>query len=182
MNITTDDFAQLFGIADVQLPEICRRLATTFNFEYQVPPKKMRDDVVLGLIKCIDSEQPSKTGAQRADIWETCWSENLQSFISGGTILCACCRSSLNPANLCDSNRTSCSQETRDSNLISSRSAGHFCSTAISAGQNQFTSSAVDQASTSWLCRSNFRTSNSMALTGQNPPTRWSACWPSPTE
>ncbi len=84
MNTTTDNFARLFGITETQLPEICRRFATTFDYEYNVPPKAVRDDVVLGVIKHIDSDKPTKVGAQRAGIWESCWSENLRSFVSGG--------------------------------------------------------------------------------------------------
>lgn len=84
MITTPGDFARLFGIAEAQLPDICRRFATTFDYECQVPPKEVRDDIILGVIKHIDSDQPTKVGAQRAGIWESCWSENLQSFVAGG--------------------------------------------------------------------------------------------------
>ena len=84
MNTTTEDFARLFGIAEAQLPEVCRRMVTTFDYECRVPPKDVRDDIVLGVIKHIDSDKPTKVGAQRAGIWESCWSENLQTFVSGG--------------------------------------------------------------------------------------------------
>jgi len=84
MNTTAADFARLFGITEAQLPEICRRFASTFDYECKEPPKDVRDDVILGVIKHIDSDKPTKVGAQRAGIWESCWSENLQNFVSGG--------------------------------------------------------------------------------------------------
>ena len=78
------DFARLFGIADEQLPEICRRFASTLDYECLLPSKEIRDEVMLGVVQHIDSDKPTRVGEQRAGIWESCWSENLESFVSGG--------------------------------------------------------------------------------------------------
>ena len=78
------DFARLFGIADEQLPEICRRFASTLDYECLLPSKEIRDEIILGVVQHIDSDKPTRVGEQRAGIWESCWSENLESFVSGG--------------------------------------------------------------------------------------------------
>jgi len=78
------DFARLFGIADEQLPEICRRFASTLDYECLLPSREIRDKVMLGVVQHIDSDKPTRVGEQRAGIWESCWSENLESFVSGG--------------------------------------------------------------------------------------------------
>lgn len=84
MNYARDDFARLFGLSAAQLPEACRRLADTLDFAYEPPDAATRDGIVLGVLKHVDSDQPTKVGEHRAGIWESCWSENLQSFVSGG--------------------------------------------------------------------------------------------------
>ncbi len=84
INTTPEDFARLFGVAEAELPPICRRFAMNFDYECVVPEKAVRDEVVLGVIQHIDSDKPTRVGAQRAGIWESCWSENLESFIEGG--------------------------------------------------------------------------------------------------
>ncbi len=83
MNYTTQDFARLFGQNAEQLPGVCKRLAESLEFEYATPPPSVRDEIVLNVLKHIDSDKPTKVGPQRADIWESCWSENLRNFVSG---------------------------------------------------------------------------------------------------
>jgi hypothetical protein len=78
------DFSRLFGIAEDQLPAICRRFAETLDYECLLPSKEVRDEVILGVIQHIDSDKPTRVGEQRAGIWESCWSENLENFVSGG--------------------------------------------------------------------------------------------------
>jgi SAM-dependent methyltransferase len=84
MNYTREDFAGLFGLAVEKFPEACRRFVDTLDFEYEIPEAKVRDEIVLRVLKHIDSDQPTRVGPHRHDIWERCWSENLESFVSGG--------------------------------------------------------------------------------------------------
>lgn len=84
MNYTREDFARLFGFTTRQLPEVCQRFADTLDFTYEPADAKTRDDIVLRVLKHMDSEEPTHVGEHRANLWEDCWSGNLRDFISGG--------------------------------------------------------------------------------------------------
>src|SRR5438132_6688979 len=83
-NFAPDDFARLFGLPAAQLPGTCGRLAEAHDFSHEPADAKTREEIVLRVLKHIDSDQPTKVGEHRADIWESCWSESLQRFIAGG--------------------------------------------------------------------------------------------------
>jgi SAM-dependent methyltransferase len=84
MNFTQEDFAALFGVSAAQLPDTCKRFADTLDFAYELPDPETRDGIVLRVLQHIDSDEPARVGKHRAGIWESCWAENLQSFVSGG--------------------------------------------------------------------------------------------------
>jgi len=84
MEFTANDFAALFGLADCELPGPCKALASASNFDYEVPEGRARDDIVLQVMRHIDSDKLTRVGPERAGIWESCWSENLQKFVQGG--------------------------------------------------------------------------------------------------
>jgi SAM-dependent methyltransferase len=75
------DFATLFGITENQFPKVCNDFVLANDFCYESPDVATHDDIVLKIIKHIDSDQPTRVGEHRADIWESCWSENLQKFV-----------------------------------------------------------------------------------------------------
>jgi len=82
MNLTADDFARLFEVAVDDLPLECRALIDNSDFNYELLTTASRDEIILDVLRHIDSEAPTKVGAQRSQLWERCWSENLQSFVS----------------------------------------------------------------------------------------------------
>src|SRR5260221_637322 len=84
MDFTTADFAALFGIAEKALPPACRNLVQSSDFRYDLPSEAERDRIVVGILQHLDSDKPTQVGPQRADIWEACWSDNLQKFVEGG--------------------------------------------------------------------------------------------------
>lgn len=82
MNYTAADFEKLFGVATGKLPADCMRLIGEADFTYTHPEQRRRDEIILGIMKHIDSDQPTQVGQHRHDVWEQCWSENLQNFVS----------------------------------------------------------------------------------------------------
>ncbi len=84
MNFTTGDFAKLFGVAESALPAACKEFAAAADFQYDVPQGAARDRILLGVLKHLDSDKPTRVGPERAGIWESCWSDNLQKFTESG--------------------------------------------------------------------------------------------------
>jgi SAM-dependent methyltransferase len=75
------DFAALFGLRE--LPPVCAQLAAKRDFRYEVPVGAARDEIVMQVMRHIDSDKPTQVGEHRADIWESCWSDNLEKFRDG---------------------------------------------------------------------------------------------------
>jgi len=84
MQVTAGDFAEIFGIAESALPVACRRIAQMSDLRYDVPSDAAHDEIVRSVVEHIDSDKPTQVGPQRADIWEACWSDNLQNFVRAG--------------------------------------------------------------------------------------------------
>lgn len=82
MNYTVEDFARLFGTTPDALPPACRQLIRDADFHFDQPAPDRRDEIILGVMKHIDSDQPTQVGPQRSELWERCWSENLQNFVT----------------------------------------------------------------------------------------------------
>ena len=81
MDYSAEDFARLFGIAPTTLPAKCLDLIKGADFNYEQPAPDKRDEIILGVMKHVDSDQPTQVGAQRSELWERCWSENLQNYV-----------------------------------------------------------------------------------------------------
>jgi SAM-dependent methyltransferase len=82
MQLTSHDFCDLLGIAGESLPDVCQAFIRKTSFEYEIPDTDSRDRIILSVLKHLASEKPTKVGAQRAEIWESCWAENLNRYIS----------------------------------------------------------------------------------------------------
>jgi hypothetical protein len=80
--VTAEHFARLFGVRE--LPAASARLVAGRDFRYEVPEGKAREDIVRRVQDHIESDRPTQVGEHRADIWESCWSENLEKFRQGG--------------------------------------------------------------------------------------------------
>lgn len=84
MEVTAGDFAALFGVAERALPEPCKALAGGGDFHYEVPAGAEREKIMTDVRQHIHSDKPTRVGAQRAGVWESSWSQNLQKFVASG--------------------------------------------------------------------------------------------------
>ena len=84
MNLSSADFATLFGVAEAVLPTACREFAEAADFHYEVPQGAERDRIILGVLRHLDSDKPTRVGPERAGVWESCWSDSLQKFTESG--------------------------------------------------------------------------------------------------
>src|SRR3989442_11082976 len=75
-----EDFALLFGVSVDSLPESCRALIAAGDFRYRVLAGEERDQVLLEVLKQIDSGQFATAGKERKGRWEKGWAENLEEF------------------------------------------------------------------------------------------------------
>lgn len=80
MRLTVTDFCELLGITEPDFPGACRTLLDNHDFEFDVPDARTRDQIILGVLRHLDSDKPTKVGEHRADIWESCWADNLRRF------------------------------------------------------------------------------------------------------
>ena len=79
--VTLEDFADLFGTTVEDIPGDCRELIERNDFRYKTITGEKRDQVILDILKKIDSAQLTTVGAKRKSIWEKGWNENLQNFL-----------------------------------------------------------------------------------------------------
>ena len=85
-NLGLPEFAALFGCAVADLPEDCVKIITSRNFRYRVAEGRERDEILLGVLKKIDSGVLSVAGQDRLSAWEKGWGENLDAFSKSGDI------------------------------------------------------------------------------------------------
>jgi len=80
--VTASDFAALFGVP--ALPPPCAELAAQPDFRYEIPAGAAREKILAQVAAHVDSDKPTRVGEHRAEIWESCWSDNLQKFVDAG--------------------------------------------------------------------------------------------------
>jgi len=74
------DFAELLGVGPEQLSPTVKDLITTTDLHYQQLSPPEQEENLLNILKKIHNNQFSQVGQQRQNIWESAWSEYLQSF------------------------------------------------------------------------------------------------------
>lgn len=79
-NITIEQFADSFGINQNELPVSCLDYIKTHNFNYITLDKQERDNLILAIIRRIDSDQQVIGAPKRTDEWENGWAYNLKAF------------------------------------------------------------------------------------------------------
>lgn len=84
MELTTSHFARIFGIAESELPKVCRDAIVGADLKFERPAAAARDDIVLRVLKYLDSDKPTVVGQHRSEVWESCWSDSLQRFRDAG--------------------------------------------------------------------------------------------------
>ena len=85
--LTADDFARAFGVKPDAIPSVFRGQITRSDFRYDHLTQAERDQVILGILKRIESGELSKVGEHRKDVWEKGWEENLDALASKGFAL-----------------------------------------------------------------------------------------------
>lgn len=79
--LTVADFSKLLGDELAISNAECCRFITEKNFDYRMLGARERDEVILKIIKRIDSKQFSIAGKDVKDRWEKGWAENLSQYI-----------------------------------------------------------------------------------------------------
>ena len=82
--ISVDDFAALLGITTPELPPDCRELIETFHSEYRILDGKERDNVILEILKKIESSDLTRAGNESKARWQKDWDDNLKEFVDSG--------------------------------------------------------------------------------------------------
>lgn len=76
-----EDFARLFGTTIDDIPDDCRKLIAQYDFRYRTLEGDERDQVLLSVLKRIDSGQVGVAGKEGKTRWEKGWLENLKNFL-----------------------------------------------------------------------------------------------------
>lgn len=80
-NITLKNFADLFGAAVEEFSGDCKKLIAATDFRYQIVGKEEYNQILLDVLKKLDTDRLPVSGKERKDDWERGWSENLNGFI-----------------------------------------------------------------------------------------------------
>ena len=78
--LTVEEFAQILGVEVRQLSPEVQQIIIDRDFSYQKLSDSEQNNNILDILKKLDNNQFSQVGQQRQDIWESAWSEYLQSF------------------------------------------------------------------------------------------------------
>src|SRR3989344_9010896 len=79
--LTEKDFANLVGSSAHDLPGVCRELLAKYDLSYKRVSIKKRDEIILNVLKKINSEELSVSGGGNKQRWKKGWRENLKNFI-----------------------------------------------------------------------------------------------------
>jgi len=83
-DLTTSDLAELFGTTEEEMVAYCGDQIARLDFRYRELEAEERDQLILRVLKVIDSEDLATAGQERQSDWEKGWDENLQEFIESG--------------------------------------------------------------------------------------------------
>lgn len=83
-DLTSKDLARLFGATQEELEAYCGDQIAILDFRYYKLEGEERDQIIMRVLKHIDSEELATAGQKRQSDWETGWNENLQEFIDSG--------------------------------------------------------------------------------------------------
>lgn len=83
--ITGHAFAKIFGTEADKLSQRTKEAIEKANFRYRVATTKECEQVILKILKTLDSETLKKTGPHRRADWEKGWKENLHEYKKFGS-------------------------------------------------------------------------------------------------
>lgn len=81
LTVTLADFARSFGTNIEDIPTECRKLIDDIDFGYRIISDKERDNVILNVLRKIETDTQVVGAEERQDVWEAGWAENLHAFI-----------------------------------------------------------------------------------------------------
>lgn len=82
--VTLTDFAESFGTQVTDLPAKCVDYAMRKDFTYRLPTSEERDNIVLEVLRKIESDTQRIGAPERTDVWYNGWGENLRLFEESG--------------------------------------------------------------------------------------------------
>lgn len=80
--LTLKSLARLYGATMGDLPEICKKMVAEGKFKYRMTSPKEHENIILDILKRIDSPNHTLAGPQGKLRWKNGWKENLRDFIS----------------------------------------------------------------------------------------------------
>lgn len=84
LDLTSKELAKIFGAAEEELVRYCGDLIESSNFHYRKVEGEERDQLILRVLKLINSKELATAGPKRQPDWEKGWSENLKEFVESG--------------------------------------------------------------------------------------------------
>jgi len=85
-NLVVSDFARIFGVDAKELSPMCVEAINAADFHHQILTGRDREQILLRVIKAVDSGGLSVSGKQKQQQWERGWSENLSEFMQTGDV------------------------------------------------------------------------------------------------
>lgn len=82
--VTLQGFANSFGTTVDDFPPDCRELIASTDFRFRILEGEERDQVILDVLKGIESDNQKIGGEKRREAWEKGWSENYHNFCEKG--------------------------------------------------------------------------------------------------
>ena len=79
--LDTAGFAEIFGTTPDDVEKTCGDMLSKYDFRYSILGQNEFENILLEVIKTIDSDVLSISGKDRHTDWENGWNENLKSFI-----------------------------------------------------------------------------------------------------
>lgn len=80
LDLKIEDFAAILKTTPEDFPSQCKSIIEEKNFKYRKMEQDERDNLLLKIIKRIESGKLSVSGAHRKPDWEFGWSENLKEY------------------------------------------------------------------------------------------------------
>lgn len=81
MNFTISNFAKSFGTTEESITTNCGNFIATKDFQYKILKGRSRDEIILTVLKKIDSDTQIIGSSMRTQVWESGWAENLKEYM-----------------------------------------------------------------------------------------------------
>lgn len=84
--LTVKDFSDMLGEPESGFSRGAKDLIAQTDLRYEIISGEERDQIILDILKRIESSDLKVSGSHRKEDWEAGWSENLQGFVGRGDI------------------------------------------------------------------------------------------------